>query len=821
MAPVYLEGVNRLHKLLGEKMSGRSAEELEVEFGEQTWRTKFLELCDLIEILADCIIPDSYVISDELNAAIRLSESGNVMLDRLTRKEKVNAKDARLMCALSLGHDELFIDVDAIDVERFAAALNTALLDGSIRFPFIFGRSLYDAYAELFEDEKDYLTNEETIKLLDKLPKGVFQYGSFTIGPFGLHRSLSHRSLQCHRRVPAYHCATPTCHSIHAVTLQTGHNATVNKQREKLEAILEASVESSSDWWGLASKLSGMSDSYFGDQRAGVLLPLVGDTLSNSELGSLVADLLDGTRGQLRGAVSPLGLKGSCEDIIPGLSRAQLLQIVLVATEESVSTSLDRLVRRDVIRVPLGDIRRPVINKNVRSGAFRLRAELGHYGVRFLSDDPGLSLLRERRLLSKLYLRAPESEVQELEWQLRGIEIDDIDEKLEHFFQTRTPRQALERLVLARKTNMITACHDVGIDNETEMQDQELINAILWKLGFPIHTGEDPHASFWQRHERLWALAQSSSMGASERFLETAGPYFTELEGLLLDALAFSSWALLVDHTGNDMPFSYDDQDDREEGLKLLQAALESGAEENRFSPDYVSQRIELRNLIEGFRTLAKYLEACRHTPELYRRPEHEFPSFDGKTDLKRFLLRSTVPFLDLSKPSQDRILAGLRQISSTMIDAAVFDVRNDYSHYRRTPPEITRVEGALEAIRQSVTRIENLGFSRLLFAPAGVTVDKWGQSRHEFSGPRSYEHALTRPTNLDWMGLPRLSRAQYLMKSASFGDPNEVLRFTPRYPSEFSRMWSGFPNRRRKGPGAPTAAEQPIHPTGSEVAAS
>ncbi|MBS1674811.1 MAG: hypothetical protein JSS74_12715, partial [Actinobacteria bacterium] len=282
--------------------------------------------------------------------------------------------------------------------------------------------------------------------------------------------------------------------------------------------------------------------------------------------------------------------------------------------------------------------------------------------------------------------------------------------------------------------------------------------------------------------------------------------------GLLLDSLAFTSWALLADHTRNDQPFSYDDEGDRRAGLTILQAAVKQPVEDSSRQPDYASEKVELRNLIEGFRTLANHLDGCREHPELYVRPVDEFPDFDGKTELKRFVLRSTLPFLDLSRPSQDRIIDGLREITKLMIDAEVYSVRNDYAHYRRNSPDVAKVEQALDAIRQGVTKIEHLGFCRLTFSPAAVRSDRWGHARHEFTGPRSYEHSFSRPTTLDWMGLPALTRPQYLVRAASFGDPNEVLRFTRRYDSKFSAMWAGFPNRRRLRPGAQVAVDVPTH---------
>ncbi|MCJ1706512.1 hypothetical protein [Microbacterium sp. VKM Ac-2923] len=652
------------------------------------------------------------------------------------------------------------------------------------------------------------MTVDETQKLLSALPSGVFQYGRYTVGPFGLRESHTSRKITASKRVAAYHCAVASCPTLHPVVLQTSQDAPINRDRGKLHSVLQSSGSEVSDWWELADDLSGLTASFYGDKRAGVLLPLLGDVLTDPELADLVCELLDTTRGTLRTAVAGLVAVGPARDMVAGLSRAQLLQVTLLAEEDAVAAAIDRLVHHGVIKVPLGDVRKTVV-ANSRSGAFSLRAELGHYGVRFVADDLGLALLRQRRLLNQLYVREAGADVQELEWQLRGIDIDDLDERLEHFFHTRSPKESLERLVLARKTNMITACHEVGVESGDDLTDAQLVDALLWKLGFPPHPDDDPHADFWRRHERLWALTQSSAFGSSERFIEAAAPYFAELEGILINSLAFTSWALLSDHVQSSFPFPYDDEDDRRDGLTLLQSAYAKGPAASSFAPDFPSEKVELRNLIDGFNALARRLDECRQDPTPYSRKQSEMPLYDGKTELKRFALRSTLPFLDLSRPSQDRIIDGLRAISSAMSNAEVHAVRNDYAHYRRTARDISRVEKALEATRSSVTRIENLGFARLLYIPSAVRRDEWGQSRHDFVGPRSYEHTFTRPTTLDWMGLPGLKHPQHLMTSASFGDPNEVLRFTRRFAGEFAKMWAGYPNRRRRNSGT-TAGDSP-----------
>ncbi|MCG2799428.1 MAG: hypothetical protein L6367_12950, partial [Cellulomonas sp.] len=286
-------------------MAHRDVEELKAEYPDAGWRDRFSRVCDLVEILADCFISDNYAISDALNDAILLTPAGLAVREKLAAKHDVPAKEAKLMCALTIGHSELFVDVDKIDICKLVAAIGGELAKGRIRFPYIFGRGLYDRYAELHEDEKDSLTVEETTSLIGPLPPGVFQYGYYTVGPFGLQEAPTCRSLQSVRHVPAYHCSRTTCRSIHPVLLETSQAAPINREREKLSALLRGASEEPAEWWPFAAAVSGLADSHFGDQKTATLIPIVGDCLALPELRMLVADLFDTTSGTLRSAVAP------------------------------------------------------------------------------------------------------------------------------------------------------------------------------------------------------------------------------------------------------------------------------------------------------------------------------------------------------------------------------------------------------------------------------------------------------------------------------------------------------------------------------------
>lgn len=776
-----------------------SAKDLLELHSDTQWQRRFTRITDVLQLLGDCIIPNDYTIPDELNAAVSLTPAGAKMKDYLIRHEDIPAKEAHLMCALTLGHKELFVDVHNTHIDRLISAVEKQILDTRIRFPFSHGRSLYDAYASLFEEEKDVLTVDETFQLLDRIPIGVFQYGELVIGPMGVLTSASGRYVRFNRSVPAYHCAQPTCHSVHPVRLTTSYEAKINSDRAKLHHHLDETTSEASDWWGLALEADGFADSFYGDHRSGTLVALLGDCLSDSEFRDLLIYLLDETKGEYRRfTASTLG-SGASRSMVEQLTRPEMMQLALVAKEDWLAKGLDKLVRRNVIEIPPGEIRRPVTNLRSHSGAFHLVPELGHHGVRFVSRDPGLASLRERKLLQALYLRDDETDTEELDWQLRGFDSEDLDERLENFFRSTDPRAALRRMILARKTNMIAACEEVGIEDGDELSDEELVETVLWKLGFDVRFEDDPHKYFWDLHQRISVLTQSSrisGIGESETFRGVANAFFTELEGLLTDSLAFSSWALLNDHTAAFFPFSYDNEHDRAAGLVRLQEAHEaSGNKVENF--DFLSPTLELFTLIRGFGVLSKELERVQQNSADYQRAKVDFPEYEGKTALKTFAFRSTVPFLDLMVVAQNRLRLGLAEVSSSMVGVEVNQVRNDYSHYRRTSPEIDRMAKALDAIASAVRGLESLGLARLLCSPAGFESDAWGRTRHKFSGPRSIEHMFARPSSYDWMGLPPLGRPQFIVRSASFAEPNEVLRFTQRFESEFSRFWANYPSRR------------------------
>jgi hypothetical protein len=768
----------------GIRLPGKSAEDLLAANTDTAWRTAFADIVDLMDLLKDCLIQDKYAVPNALTDGIALTDAGREMKSRLIRQEDVPGLEAHLMCGLTLGHDDLFIDVKSTDIERLSDAVSDQIVTGKIRFPFIFGRDLYDYFASTFDDEKDLLTNEETIQLLDALPHGVFQYGRFVVGPSGLRTSAHRRSLHSSSRVPAFHCDDPVCRRLHSVILSTGHNAPINAERGKLERLLRVNPKPAADWSGLANEISRVSESYFGNSWTAPTVTLLGDCLSLEELSTLVESLRQS------------------HDFPVFESRAQFLEEVLVhLDDDEVCRAIDDLVRGKGISVPAGEVRIPVSTAHLRAGAFRLQPQLGVNGVRFVSGDPGLPVLRERDLFRRIYLDAGDAERHELDWQLRGIDGVSLEVRLDEYLRTQPPGDALTRLVLSGSASAIAASELVGAGEFEGASDDEIISRLLWKLGFDDRDPEDLHAEFWRQHEKVAAAVQSwLGTGADDAadFKGKASAYFSELEGRLEDSIAFAAWSLLFDHSASGRPFNYTPDLDRAVGLELLDRFTRSEdatqpGERLRFNGP-----LTMYPLMRGFGVLADVLTSVRSKRTEYERPESEFPSYASVTALQNFPFRSTLPFLDISEHSQDRIVKGFRQIEEALRAADVDKVRNKFSHYRRTSPEVAQMAETLEFVAQAIRLIENLGFGLNLFAPAGDSGDRWGRRVVHFKGPRSLEHSISRPSSLQWAGLPSLRHNQLLVRAAAFEDANEVLRFDRGYSSDFSLMWADYPKPRR-----------------------
>lgn len=437
------------------------SEDLSVEILEalptEEQRSEFLKFADLMRLLGDCVIDEDYVIPDSMNAAIHLTPAGEAIFHKvvMAKSDRIPAKEARLLCALAIGQEDLFIDLEKTDVDVLAKSIGEQVIAEKIRFPFTFGRAAYDAYAELFDEGQPVLTHAETLRFLEATPKGVQQYGIYVVGPYGLLKAESSRQLSSGRRIEAFHCSDTMCEVVHETHLATGDKAPINLHREKFNSALSAEKSSTGGWLGAAAEIRDLPSVVFSDVHVGIVAHLLGDALDDEELKELVTFLFDHTQGELRSSFRQVEEVGDAVEYVADLNRSQLLQIALLAREPWLRTALDALVEEGKIVIPSGEVRRPVVNAERRSGAFELSPELGSYGVRFTSPANGFAMLRMRHELRTLTSNADVDEVEELAWQIRHVDGETLEERLDTFFRETEPAECIERLVLPRKSHVV------------------------------------------------------------------------------------------------------------------------------------------------------------------------------------------------------------------------------------------------------------------------------------------------------------------------------------------------------------------------------
>jgi hypothetical protein len=774
-------------------------------YHDESFRQALTRLLDLRLLFEECIITSDYKITQQMYDPLVLTDEGERMVEKF-RRRGVPYPQARFICFLDMLQTGLLVDPVATDTDRLLAVASKQVEDGHVRYPYTFGRLLYDKANDLGLNSKTRISYRDTLELLDGTPQGVFQVGSFVCGPFGIVES-SHPRRCRPRMLVGYHCSDQTCQALHHHSIETSRDAEINENREKTEKILTKEYPSASDWPSYFRRFPDFLGRPYDDFSGDTLPYILGDALSLGELRQLVGYLLDNTQGRLRTFWRErAGLNGPAARIVDGLNAAQLMQVCLAASDEDIFSALDALVASGVIYVPTGEVRRPVINASRTGGAFDLRPQLSRFGVRIQPSDKAFAALRLRRLVRQMYRFDKEEDRLELAWhlQLRDEGTDTLDAVLEQYLQSSTPRQAVSTLLLARRSNFIIAADKLMLNEKILSTDEDRINAVLWKLGFTAEDLLDPHARFWVLHEKMLNLTRQSPinpLGPDEEQLRSqAVNYFVALEDLLKDALLYSTWCLTFDHYSSPQRFVYRPHLAKEISLRLLKERADLDTDDDGRPRLVIDDKMTLYPLTRGFGLLADALRSFQSRTEDFVRPDNRIPLWLRSQSLERFPFVHTVPFLDLLPDSRADVLESLEEVSRRFVGADVSEARNEWLHPRRKGGQMDRLRGSLDAVRDAVEMLENKGFSRQVYRRTKTERDEAGRSTIVLSDSRGQELVVFRPSGFAWLGLPGLDTPQHVMSAARFAEPSEVLRFRTEEDSEFARLWTGYPTRPRRG---------------------
>ncbi len=773
-------------------------EKLEDRYSEPEVKRTIFRFLSIVRILRESIIQKTYRVPPSLHDALQFTSRGQEFYD-LLRKRNIPYPEARLICFLEMTYgDDITIDPVTTDQETLISGVSKEITDRSILHPFTGGRLLYDKYFDLFgEKGRSYLTVQETARLLKDTPQGVYQVFDLVTGPFGVLRSPSSRQLPPDTDVRLRHCADPSCSTVHRVVLSTDQDAEINKSRDGATKITQNDVEYRSVWEEFFRHLAADYVPIYNDWALEPVLMMLGEALTDKELQFLFGWLFDNSSGQLITTTQIVGLSGDGSSICRALNRAQILQLIYTCDDESIIQALDTLTRDGQIEVPSGEIRRCVISRGARFGRHGLYAELGPFGVRVQSGATSVAPLRARRLVESMYRMDDAGDRQELEWQLRDEPSESVEAKLENYLQTNPLRKSLGSLILARKSNVVVATEVLGLDEAGYNNDEALLSAALWKLGFAIDDLNDPHATFWRLHQRMLQQSRRSLPGVNstdrEDIRSIAGGYFVELEHILEDSLSYITWALMNDHFVSPKPFVYRPALDR---LRSMEILTQKKTDDSGGPRLVYGEKNTLFPLVHGFQRLRSRLEELEGHEEDHRRPARQLPDWASMQSLERFPFMHSTPFLDLLPYCRDLIKRMLTEITDRLKGADASDIRNEWLHDRSSMASLERLREALDGIGEAVRTIEENGFSRHLYVKIRDQLDGDGRRTVVFANASGREISFFRPSSFAWLHLPNLSSAQYMMNSARFAEPSETLRFIFEVESPYSAMWDDYPRR-------------------------
>ena len=794
-----------------------NADELAERYPDDDTRGLLFELLDIRHLLAQCLIRRDYRVSAALYEPIAPSPSGMRLIEAMKRRG-VPYPEARMLCLLEMLHVDLLVDPVTTDLNRLVKTVGDQIRDGLIKYPYNYGRLLYDKAREQdFREDRFTLSEGETQQLLENTPQGVFQIGAFVTGPYGLLRSEANRYVPPDVTV-AFHCSDPTCRATHRRWLTTSEEAPINEHRPKVRKQLDRESPDPSEWSEFFRRHAKPEESSYNDLAGDPVVHLLGDALDISELRSLVEWLLDNTDGDLRTVARQVQLNGKATQITAGQNEAELLQLALTMSNRRLFHALDVLVSRGIIYVPEGEVRQSVVRDSGQFGWYHLRAQLGKYGVRLKSEATDIAPLRLRRLVGQMYTLDNREERHELEWQLRGEVADSLEARIENYLQSRPPREAVSALLLARRSNMVVALEKLDLSEEILDNDEDRINSVLWKLGFSVEDALDRHKDLWSLHARMVQLTRQSPVGPlaadQEQIRGQAASYFVQLEDALRDSLLYTTWALTNDHFASSPPFVYKPHVHEAQALRILKQQASTDLDEEGKPRLTYDEKLPLYPLARGFQVLSDYLAACETQKEDFLRPHKLLPHWVHVQDIQQFPFRHTMPFLDLLEESRIQIKERLREISRRLVGAEVSDARNEWMHARRSGLGVERLRSSLDAVRDAIVLIQDSGFSRQMFRRIRTEIDEAGRRTVVLADGRGQEVVLFRPSHLQWLSLPRLDRTQHLMICARFNEPTEVLRFVSGNDSPYARLWADYPARSTK---AAAALSRRLHVTASD----
>jgi hypothetical protein len=693
-------------------------------------RERFGDLFALSVILDTALKDTEYKLDERATASLRYSLYGSEIYADIVRKlPEADARLVHLAMICEFYWSQIFFDYGSTDVVDLVSDITRGLKTRKIILPYVFGGMLYQKASRLLMPMKDVLAPNETKSLLSGTPQGVFQMRAFVTGPLGLLLSVQERDFRPRRSAPLWHCSDPSCTAIHFGDFQETAGP-LKSIRQELRQLLGSHGERM-PYGDLGYHHVNEEVDYYDDMHTGDLAPLLGDAFSLSELRALLKGLLDRTGG-LRARISKMniGMKlGSAQQVSDALDLGECLQLILLERDQNIIETLERLIEREVIKIPFSELRTPQ-SYHSRSGWYGIRCEASRYGVRFATKPGGMPLARLKKVVTKIY--EPSGNIGELAWKLRYVPGETASQRLDHYVEKTDPETVIREHVFgsAGAPEQAFKAMKYGYFPDTFSREQEphIVKKLIWKLGFDVPVYPLEYKRLSENVNTLREVSNSRSTRGNEDVLairSAAVNFFVELESFLGAALAFMYWVLMSDHY-RITKFVYEKTRSQAEMVKAFATFQETSGASEPIKFDEAGNNT-LYPLICGFRLLAEICREASRERSQYIRASTQTPGYVGKSELQVFPFTFTKLFLDLRENIATQVLSHLIEISDLLQNCNVAGIRNRAEHARDDFPNATEIASMLDTISSLTDRMQKNGSAPLSYVLSGSKVDAWG----------------------------------------------------------------------------------------------
>ena len=746
------------------------------------------------------LLKEDYTVSELWNDAVSLSDDGKKLRDEVGDKIKEHkTEEINFAFFLALYHLELLINIEKTDIALIERSLREDILSGTLHHPHIIGRELYNK----FNDNDGYertsvLGPQDSLRLIEKTTKGIYQLGNYLTGPLGLLISDEWRWVPPTLTLPLWHCSDTGCMKVHRVKLKPPMCTAV-----KIKAALE---EKATEIWGNYSEwFRGLERLCFKElhpmgRRFYDLAVFLGDCIHEKERDELFKSVVDSESGKIIREIIQMPprrksmAKGSPEDLCKRFSTEEKLQLLLCINDDTIIDHINTTNWNKDIDVKKSEVRKA--RHQLERFYYRdSSSELSSYGMRSTIDEPVLFLVE---LIHRSYLEL--SMMSDLEWKIKKEPHKNTQVKLMEYIEDNDPRDVVNDLVLSTKgvTEKFAEWMKISVDKLERHRDPTGI--VLWNMGFNEPRHDYSTKLTKQRLEEfntnLLELSEIRDESDRARIRSKGVNLFVSIEEFIENFVGYNIWLLASDHF-LETKLMYNGEKARKEVSQILGKEINKEGNVFAWKDDGENSlgvlNIYLNEMMQWVRSLEN---ADRRQIE---RPEQDLPHYHDDP-IRAFTLRHQQMWADTDLAQLNSYVQKLQRIVDLLNAADIASIRNGLDHKRDAHkfPSLDRMLAFVVRFRQALETAELNRFYPKWFWLEETQHDRYKRYSYVYRDYSGMELKLKGPAKTMNRGITRYHGPVLIAPCNLIGEANSHLIIRVQENSEDLEYWKGYPIRRR-----------------------